>query len=571
MSVDGLTRVQYFDEQFLRLADLVDEQAYHLLMRRRHNLGGHTWGIVAGLMVESDRDGNLVVQPGMAVDGYGRELILPYPYSLPPRAFAEKGSNELEVWLVYTRQPADSLPAGYAPCRPGETGPAGRLLEMGQIELRASERDLFIDPTVDLPARRQPPGVPAEDLRAVPAPNDDLTRPWPVYLGLVRRVEGDPVTYTVDLQGRPYAGLVGEMVRAPSGRAWVQIGAEREGDTRRFAVFVPGSDADIEYPPRLAIHDNGEVTICGDTTLYGDLTVDGGAIEFRVGDAQTAAQPWTIYHARANSGPEQLRMEMADEAAEVVIGTFSSTTNAFVPCLTIDSECKVTIHGNLFVEGTLTGKVVDSGTLTPEARSMALGAMNSGMNTGLQRAAEAAMKGKGIIDLESLGFGPGLEAAGEPQGLVEELVAFARRNNLTAAILEKLRGEVAPEAPAAPPEEETSAPGAGTGATAEAPPAAPEAPAAPPEEETPPAAPLEEAAPPGEGASAVLDVTAALPPPAPEVPAAPAEAPSEGETPAEEPPAARPSRSRSRRKKTGKPSGADEPAESEGPPGGGGE
>jgi hypothetical protein len=458
MSVDGLARVHYFDEQYLRLADLVDEQAYHLLMRRRHNLGGHTWGIVAGLMVEKDKEGALVVQPGMAVDGYGRELILEYPYPVPVRAFSEKGSNELEVWLVYAHQLADSLPQGYAPCRPGEPKPAPRLLEIGRIELRASERDLFVDPTVDLPARRQPPGVPAADLRQTPAPNDDPARPWPVYLGLVRRIEGDPPTYSIDLQGRPYAGLVGEMVRAPSGRAWVQIGAELEGDTRRFAVFVPGPNDNIDYPPRLAIHENGEVALCGDTTLYGDLTVDGGAIEFRVGNARAVAQPWTIYHARATDSAgidvEQLRMEMdANGAAEVVVGTFSSTANAFVPCLTIDNNCQVTVHGNLFVEGTLIGEVVDPGALAPDARSMALGALNSGMNAGLQRAATLVAEGNFNPELSSPVFTPGAAAA--RRTTAEELLVFARDNNLTVDLLALLRGEEASdETPDAPIEEE---------------------------------------------------------------------------------------------------------------------
>ena len=35
---DATSRVHYFEEQFLRTQDYVDEQAYHVAARRRHNI-----------------------------------------------------------------------------------------------------------------------------------------------------------------------------------------------------------------------------------------------------------------------------------------------------------------------------------------------------------------------------------------------------------------------------------------------------------------------------------------------------------------------------------------------------
>ena len=58
----------------LRPQDFGDEQAYHIAMRRRHIIAHHLWGIVRGL--ELAVENALFVQPGIAVDGYGRELIL---------------------------------------------------------------------------------------------------------------------------------------------------------------------------------------------------------------------------------------------------------------------------------------------------------------------------------------------------------------------------------------------------------------------------------------------------------------------------------------------------------------
>jgi len=49
--------------------------------------------------------------------------------------------------------------------------------------------------------------------------------------------------YKPNLTGRPYAGLVGEVINHPTGRARVQIGQARaqSPDDVRFAVFVDES------------------------------------------------------------------------------------------------------------------------------------------------------------------------------------------------------------------------------------------------------------------------------------------------------------------------------------------
>ena len=91
--------------------------------------------------------------------------------------------------------------------------------------------------------RARPEGVPLADygFSATRMPPDDPALIWPVFLGQVTR--GGPVdkrTYAVNPADRPYAGLVGESVLAPSGETRVQIGqgAERN-DPSGFAVFIP--------------------------------------------------------------------------------------------------------------------------------------------------------------------------------------------------------------------------------------------------------------------------------------------------------------------------------------------
>src|ERR1044071_8749029 len=103
MATSGIARTRYFSGQFLRPSDFETEQAYHLAMRRRHNIAEHTWGIVSGLTLQQDENG-LYVQPGYAVDGYGREIILAQRQPLAVEEFDRQRSEVLEVWIRYGRQ-----------------------------------------------------------------------------------------------------------------------------------------------------------------------------------------------------------------------------------------------------------------------------------------------------------------------------------------------------------------------------------------------------------------------------------------------------------------------------------
>ncbi len=111
--------------------------------------------------------------------------------------------------------------------------------------------------------------------------------------------------------------------------------------------------------------------VVGDTSLLGNVTV-GGVVEFQAesneGDLSTLpAQPWTISHVANDADNHELRIQMdgphGSANHEVVIGTWTmvpqddgSQEQQFSPCLTIGSDCKVTVHGDLVVEGDLLDK-----------------------------------------------------------------------------------------------------------------------------------------------------------------------------------------------------------------------
>src|SRR5688500_2878238 len=114
----GAVRPRFRERQVLRAADLEAEQSYLIAARRRHNIGQHGWGIVQGLEILDKPE--LMVQPGMAVDGYGRELIVTSPVTIPRDVFTELGDTALDVWLVYQLLDANVPQRGSWNCGPGK-------------------------------------------------------------------------------------------------------------------------------------------------------------------------------------------------------------------------------------------------------------------------------------------------------------------------------------------------------------------------------------------------------------------------------------------------------------------
>jgi hypothetical protein len=85
-------RLNYFNHQFLREHDFKVEQEYHIAMRRQHNRLLHGWGIVEGLDVHKKSDHEIVIDPGVAIDNHGREIVLTTPVVRNLSSF-ERGSH----------------------------------------------------------------------------------------------------------------------------------------------------------------------------------------------------------------------------------------------------------------------------------------------------------------------------------------------------------------------------------------------------------------------------------------------------------------------------------------------
>jgi hypothetical protein len=112
-------RTRYLEGKLLTAADFEREQIYHREKRRLHNRFAHGSGVVHGLEIapDSESDGKLVIQPGVAFDPYGREILVSSPHCLTV------GPLGGEVWTITL---------GYAE---SETE-AGTVREHYQVRLR---------------------------------------------------------------------------------------------------------------------------------------------------------------------------------------------------------------------------------------------------------------------------------------------------------------------------------------------------------------------------------------------------------------------------------------------------
>lgn len=415
MDADRITRVRYFDGQYLRPQDFTDEQSYHVAMRRRHNLAGHSWGIMSGLTVTSD-GGPPTVEPGQAVDGYGREIAVlrrlpvPRPPTPPP---GEQIAHD--VWICYDRISSDDPPEGYAPC-----GAAGTAYYRWQEQPRVLVTDADSDPDP-----LHPPGVRDGDLGFGPertAPEE--TRPWPVFLA--RLVPGkDPGKFIVDGSARRYAGVVGASVVHPAALARIDLAPDAA------TVF---SVRDREGNSRLGIDDDGTLSAQGDLRVAGELRIDTGALNLPPSE-KDGKEPWQIRAVRQGNIHElQVVIGPGDEA-KFSIGKFSPEDKEFVPTLTVTGDDKVIVHGALHVTGHLTASEITTQPSDAAAKSLATGTMLSGV------AGAGGVAAKLYQPQGTAGEALANVLAADP-ALLSEVAAKLRANHgeTAAGLIQQLRG-----------------------------------------------------------------------------------------------------------------------------------
>ena len=96
-------RVRYFDGEFLKDQDFIDEQKYHIDRKRRLDQFLRVSGICDGLTLKTDTN-QVIVTPGTALDSEGRQIIL----STDSSPINLSGYQSQEVYLVISYQEEQS-------------------------------------------------------------------------------------------------------------------------------------------------------------------------------------------------------------------------------------------------------------------------------------------------------------------------------------------------------------------------------------------------------------------------------------------------------------------------------
>lgn len=324
MASDITERLNYYQFQTLGAADLKDQQSYHRALRRRHNLGPHSWGVITGLeIVEQARDGDppfvdIFVMPGIAVDGYGREIIVMEPAPLSPALFSAYNTDRvLEVWIAYDEIALRTPQGGFAPCRNDEA--FSRIRETFRFAvggLQVIRGEVIVAGRPAVPAAAAAPGdpvMPEDELVAFQEfPEDERAQRWHVQLGRVRwdgaagkfRPAGSPATLA---QGRVWAGLRGASLKSESNRLTLAPRvAFADADAREFASI------------------EGRLTVQGRITARLNVDVWGGRVRFLDADGRETAAgnnapPPPIWMQRLGSGADgtgDLRIHIGDVASK---------------------------------------------------------------------------------------------------------------------------------------------------------------------------------------------------------------------------------------------------------------
>jgi len=222
-------RVQYRERQRLRARDLRDEQEYLLGLAGRHNVGVHTWGIVRGLTV--DRDGTAItVHPGVAVDGYGREIVIRDPIQIE----LEAGSKFV---FLFACQTAEGGCGG---------SPSTHCRDEGKVIVTADE--LFTPEE----------GSSFSVVRAAGLACD--TPPWPILLAEILTVVPE-----IDISKVRFTRVNVAQLAAASKTSTVKVGKSTRADQYPFLISTKDKTGGLAN--RIAVDQDGNVRFWGDVIV----------------------------------------------------------------------------------------------------------------------------------------------------------------------------------------------------------------------------------------------------------------------------------------------------------------
>jgi hypothetical protein len=332
------SRPRYYQGQYIGPEDLDAAVAYARAQESRHILGGHAWGIAAGLtLAETPVPGGAVqvcVTPGYGWDGFGRPITVLAPVRLPEALFAAftfdpvlDGGGQgrlLPVWMRYDERNVSPPRPGYEVCDADDQSARvreGFVFEVGPQPPPAHDKVFVAGRAVDATQalRVADPSAPALFDESVPQqalPAEGERARWLLPLGYVRwqpsptgagqfvpRQTPDDINASRRL--RRYVGTIAEAVLAADG----VLRLARRGDPPSVSFSPPTEET---------------VWISGITRAEGDLRIAGALLEWR--DA-AGNDHGTVLGARRTGDAGQPDTEKGKRSLDVLLGPDGTPDN----------------------------------------------------------------------------------------------------------------------------------------------------------------------------------------------------------------------------------------------------
>jgi hypothetical protein len=278
--VAELERPTFFDGQYVAAADLtaiVDHDQQHAA---RHSRLLHDWGIADGLTLKMKTSGStsyVEVQKGMAIDGTGREVIVPGRTRLSESLFAQINSA--------STQPGASYPVFLR----GKDGPAPQPV-VAPAACNTNGQPTRVDETFEITfghigdASLEPP---SPDVTAGPGPDGPTY--WNILLGFVQW-DGQHFTGTSDSAdgvSRRYAGVRADSVAAGGGM--LELRPDRTPESGNIGLTLGGTPPGLRFG---VYKSDGSIDAQLTVTADGNITANG-AVKGKAVTGQPSVQSGT--------------------------------------------------------------------------------------------------------------------------------------------------------------------------------------------------------------------------------------------------------------------------------------
>ena len=365
-----IERPLFYENQLLSAADLTAAVAYSRGQQARHERALHLWGIAQGLALDSKDKQTLTgtpykeitLLPGMAIDGTGREIVVPEAAKLSEdlfdqlnRAIADKAAW-YPVTLTGRDEPATQTTATVGACYSAQPT---RQVEGFDVSF----------------------GSPGDELDLAKQPAPDVTEgprssAWSILLGFVQWEASikkfTAVSDTAGGLGRQYTGVQADVVAARSGQLTLRTHTGNEpgkpalviNDSAEWLLQFGKLTAQGAVTPVFSVNEQGDVKAEG--KLIGALTTGSVQVESGLAtDGMVLPLPPGITQKQVDQGEAvvqvHIALRMGAQAEALIRANFpQNAALAAMPLETwVDHERRLHCRVRWFEIGALTPHIED--------------------------------------------------------------------------------------------------------------------------------------------------------------------------------------------------------------------